>query len=60
MRIQKTDIDNFKSFLVIFMILHDLRANIYKENDLIKNNFPLKLGGLDLEIGQTYYLEGIF
>jgi hypothetical protein len=41
------------------MTLHDMRVNIYKEENLIKNNFPLKLGGLDLEVEQTYNLSGI-
>jgi hypothetical protein len=36
------------------MTLHDLRNKIYKENDLIKNNFPLRLGGFDLELEQSY------
>jgi hypothetical protein len=36
------------------MTLHDLRNKIYKENELIKNNFPLRLGGFDLELDQSY------
>ena len=36
------------------MTLHDLRNKIYKENESIKSNFPLKLGGFDLEIDQSY------
>lgn len=39
------------------MTLHDLRNKIYRENELVKNNFPLKLGGYDLEIDQVYNLE---
>jgi hypothetical protein len=42
------------------MTLHDLRNKIYKENDIIKNNFPLRLGGFDLEIDQNYNLESNF
>jgi hypothetical protein len=38
------------------MTLHDLRVNIYKENELIKKSFPLKLGGFELELEHTYNL----
>ena len=55
---QKNDVDNFKSNLLIFMTIHDLRTNIYKENDLIKATFPLKLGDPDLELNQSYKLSG--
>ncbi len=39
------------------MTLHDLRCKIYKEGEMIKNNFPLKLGGIDLELDKSYNLE---
>lgn len=38
------------------MTLHDLRADIYRENDRVKKNFPLKLGGFDLDVDQSYNL----
>lgn len=59
LRIQKTEVDGFKSNLLIFMSLHDLKCKIYKEKDIIRNNFPLKLGGFDLELGQSYNLTNI-
>lgn len=58
LRIQKTDVDMFKSNLIIFMTLHDLRSIIYRDDNLIKDNFPLNLGGLDIEIGKSYNLQG--
>ena len=42
------------------MTLHDLRNKIYKEHDIIKNQFPLKLGGFDLELEQSYNLSSKF
>lgn len=56
MRIQKTEVDSFKSNLIIFMHLYDLRNRIYKEGEFIKNSFPLRLGGFELEIDQSYNL----
>lgn len=58
LRIQKTEVDNFKSNLIIFMTLHDLRARVYRENHLIKDQFPLKLGGLEMELEHSYNLTG--
>jgi hypothetical protein len=40
-----------------FMTLHDLRCAIYSEKDCIRNSFPLKLGGFDLDLEQSYNLE---
>jgi hypothetical protein len=54
LRIQKTEVDNFRNHLIIFMTLHDLRCDIYKENDYIKNSFPLRIGGCELETGMSY------
>jgi hypothetical protein len=36
------------------MTLHDLRVDIYKEHDFIKSHFPLRIGGYELEVGQSY------
>jgi hypothetical protein len=41
------------------MTLHDLRAKIYRSNDLVKLSFPLKLGGFDLELDQSYDMSSI-
>ena len=40
------------------MTLHDLRSDIYKENDLIREIFPLKIGGCELEPNMSYDLSG--
>jgi hypothetical protein len=56
LKIQKTDLDIFKSNLINFMTLFDLRQNIYREASLIKDSFPLKLSGFELEVDQTYNL----
>ena len=50
----------FKNNLIIFMTLHDLRQDIYRELDLIKNSFPLKLGGYELDLEDSYNLNGNF
>lgn len=55
---QETEVESFKSNLIIFMTLHDLRSKLYRENDIIKNNFPLKLGGLELEVDKSYNISG--
>jgi hypothetical protein len=60
LRLQNTEVENFKSFLIIFMTLHDLRAKIYRSNDLVKLSFPLKLGGFDLELDQSYDTSSTF
>ncbi len=41
------------------MQIHDLRSNILQEsdNDLIKNNFPLKLGDIELAVGFSYHVN---
>jgi hypothetical protein len=54
LRIQKTEVDNFRNHLIIFMTLHDLRSDIYKEDEYIRNVFPLRIGGYDLDIGMSY------
>jgi hypothetical protein len=59
LRLQNTEVENFKSFLIIFMTLHDLRSKIYRSNDLVKLSFPLKLGGFDLELDQSYDMSSI-
>jgi hypothetical protein len=54
LRIQKTEVDNFRNHLIIFMTLHDLRSDIYKENEYIKTSFPLRLGSYELDVGMSY------
>lgn len=41
------------------MQIHDLRINILQESDseVIKNNFPLKLGEVELEVGVSYHIN---
>lgn len=58
LRIHKTDSELFRSYLIIFMTLFDFRVGIYKDSDLIKAAFPLRLGGLNLEVNQKYRLKG--
>lgn len=57
LRIQKNELDNFKSNLINFMTLHDIRCSIYLTKDFIKSGFPLKLGGFELDLEQSYNLS---
>jgi len=56
---QKTEVDFFKSHLLLFMQIHDFRFQILQDSDdqLIQNNFPLKLGGGELEVGVSYHIN---
>ena len=36
------------------MTLFDLKASINKENNFIKNIFPLKYGGFNFDLDHTY------
>jgi len=38
------------------MTLHDLRCAIYMTQDFVVNAFPLKLGGFELDLEQSYNL----
>jgi hypothetical protein len=57
LKYQKTEIDMFRSNLIIFMTLYDLRSMIYKNNNLIKYSFPLQLGDFAFEIDHSYNLK---
>ena len=58
LKIQKSDSDIFRSYLMTFMIIHDLRIGIYKDGFYIKNKFPISLCENELIVGNTYYLKG--
>lgn len=36
------------------MTLYDLRSDIYKDSQPIRESFPLTIGGLQLDLNQTY------
>lgn len=59
LKLQKNELDTFKSCLIVFMTLHDIRQMIYQEKDLIRNGFPLKLGGFELDTEQIYNLQNL-
>ena len=40
------------------MTLHDLRCDIYRETQPIRESFPLTIGGLQLEVNETYDIVG--
>ncbi len=40
------------------MTLHDLRCDIYRDTQPIRDSFPLTIGGLKLEINETYDIVG--
>jgi hypothetical protein len=56
----KNDIEYFKGSLLLFIIHHEIRYLIDpNDNVSIAEEFPLKLGGLDIQIDQEYSPECI-
>lgn len=60
LKIQKSDQENFRSMIMTFIMLYDLRNNIYKDNRYIKDKFPLKIGEEDVDLYKRYILKGKF
>ena len=58
LRIQKTDVEVFRSLVLMFMMINDIRVGIYRDSNLIKEKFPLKLGEEDLAMFKKYSIKG--
>lgn len=54
----KNDKDIFKSLIISFMEIHDLRILIYKDGLFVKDKFPLNMNGNEFKINCTYLLKG--
>ena len=57
LKMQKSDSDNFKSLLLTFMYLHDIRCGIYRNPYSLSKKFPIKMGDEELILGRKYLLE---
>jgi hypothetical protein len=60
LRTQKSETDNFRSLILTFMMLYDIRVGIYKDNSFIRDKFPLRLGELDICLYKKYLIKGNF
>jgi len=58
LKIQKSDIDFFKSLILNFFMINDMRIKIYKNDVCLKERFPLKLTEKDYLINSIYSLIG--
>ncbi len=59
LKIQKNDQEIFKSLLMSFMTIHDLRIFLYGEGESIAHHFPLALCEIDYILNNTYYLKDL-
>jgi len=57
---QNTDSEIFRSLLIQFMMIFDIRVGIYRDSNYIKDKFPLKLGEEDLVLSKKYKVKGKF
>lgn len=55
---QNTDTEVFRSLLMQFMMIYDIRVGIYRDSNYIKEKFPLKLGEEDLILSKKYKITG--
>ena len=53
-----TNVDYFKSYLMTFFYIYDLRASLLNSEEKIYDTFPLNFGGYELEIGMIYDTHG--
>lgn len=58
LKTQKGETDIFKSGIMTFMMLYDIRVGIYKDNMYLKDKFPLRLGETDLSLYKKYLMKG--
>lgn len=58
LKIQRSDIDLFKSLILNFIMIYDMRIKIYKNDAFLKERFPLKLTEKDPSLNYTYNLKG--
>ena len=59
LKMQKTDSEIFRSYLMSLMMIYDIRVGIYRDTETLKSRFPIKLDDSDLILNQQYYLKGI-
>lgn len=59
LKLQKSEIEIFRSNLMNFMMLYDLRVGIYNEGDDLHMKFPISLSDYELKYGRKYSIKDI-
>lgn len=58
LKMQKTDTEIFRSLVLMFMMIYDIRIGIYRDSNFIKDKFPLKHGEEELILFKKYSIKG--
>ena len=60
LRIDENEIDDFKRNLLLFLTHHEFRHLLYPIDSFsLTDDFPIKLGGSDIEIDNVYFAHSI-